>query len=104
MDTKRPVVVVTGFGPFGIHLKNASWEAVSLLPHMNLEEEHDVTLVTKEIPVAYDEVNKIVPELWKKYNPVVIYFCKFSGNQLLFRGLMWFWISVNGSRWSFSYS
>lgn len=67
----KPVVVITGFGPFGIHRKNASWEAVKLLPHMNVEEECDVSLVVAEIPVAYDEVDQLVPELWQKHKPIV---------------------------------
>lgn len=104
MEDKRPIIVVTGFGPFGIHSKNASWEAVSLLPHMNLEEEFDVTLVTNEIPVAYDEVNEKVPELWEKYNPLVTPFHEYPTAQLKFGGLILFRISVNGSRWGLSYS
>lgn len=71
MEQREPVVIATGFGPFGIHLKNASWEAVKLLQHMNLESECGIKLITKEIPVAYDEIDKIVPELWKQYKPVV---------------------------------
>lgn len=71
MEQREPVVIATGFGPFGIHLKNASWEAVKLLQHMNLESECGIKLITKEIPVAYDEIDKIVPELWKQHKPVV---------------------------------
>lgn len=73
MANEKPVVVITGFGPFGIHSKNASWEAVKLLPHMNIEEECDISLVIVEIPVAYDDVDQIVPQLWEKYKPIVIF-------------------------------
>lgn len=88
MEPQRPVVVVTGFGPFGIHSKNASWEAVKLLPHMNLETECDVTLVMKEIPVAYDEVDQIIPTLWQEHKPLVEYRCVFTeifGERITFR-------------------
>ncbi len=71
MDAEKPTIVITGFGPFGIHLKNASWEAVKLLQHMNVEAEFEVTLIVQEIPVAYDDVNRIVPELWERYKPTV---------------------------------
>ena len=72
MTETRSTIVVTGFGPFGIHLKNASWEAVKLLPDMYVEQECDVQLVIEEIPVAYEDVNTIVPELWNTYQPLVI--------------------------------
>lgn len=71
MEKRRPTVVVTGFGPFGIHLKNASWEAVKLLKQIQIEDECDIRLVTEEVTVAYDEVEKVVPELWKQHTPVV---------------------------------
>lgn len=31
----------------------------------------DVELVIQEIPVIYNKVQKIIPELWEKYKPVV---------------------------------
>jgi pyroglutamyl-peptidase len=64
-------VVVTGFGPFGDHKINASWEIVKLLPSMNVEEEFDVKLIIHEIPVAYEYVAEKVPFIWKAYNPMV---------------------------------
>ncbi|XP_060536331.1 pyroglutamyl-peptidase 1 [Cylas formicarius] len=61
-------IVVTGFGPFGEHKVNASWEAVSLLPE-KLENFH---LVKEQIPVVYKHVESKIPELWNKYNPKLI--------------------------------
>lgn len=85
MEEHKPTIVVTGFGPFGMHIKNASWEAVKLLQHMHLEEELDVNLEVKEIPVAYDEVDKIIPELWEKHQPLVsiLLFLSSNNNKLV---------------------
>jgi hypothetical protein len=69
-------VVVTGFGPFGNYKINASWEAVKLLPSMNIEEEFGVKLIIHEIPVTYEYVAENVPALWKVHNPMV---CILSG-------------------------
>ncbi|XP_076635615.1 pyroglutamyl-peptidase 1 [Colletes latitarsis] len=68
------IVIVTGFGPFGNHVINASWEAVKELSklHADSRELRDVKLIIKEIPVSYDDVASYVPELWKEYNPTVI--------------------------------
>jgi pyroglutamyl-peptidase len=67
-------IVVTGFGPFGDHKINASWETVKLLPSMNVEEEFGVKLIIHEIPVAYEYVAEKVPSIWKAHNPMV-YIC-----------------------------
>ena len=48
-------VVVTGFGPFGIHKVNASWVAVQELKNLGLEDPF-VDLITEEIQVDYDFV------------------------------------------------
>lgn len=64
----KDVVLVTGFGPFGEHNVNASWEAVKLLPEYKIE---NVQIVVEEIPVVYKYVEKNIPLLWKKYNPKV---------------------------------
>jgi hypothetical protein len=64
-------VVVTGFGPFGNYKINASWEAVKLLPSMNIEEEFGVKLIIHEIPVMYEYVAEKVPVLWEVHNPMV---------------------------------
>lgn len=33
----------------------------------------DCNLVIKELPVSYDVVTEIVPQLWKEFNPKVIF-------------------------------
>lgn len=67
-------VIVTGFGPFGDHKINASWETVKLLPSLNIEEEFGVKLIIHEIPVTYDYIAENVPILWKEHNPMVCTF------------------------------
>lgn len=64
------VVLITGFGPFRGHKINASWEAVKLVPTESLNQ---ADVIVQEIPVIYNVVDSIVPELWKKYNPTVSY-------------------------------
>ncbi|XP_065200935.1 pyroglutamyl-peptidase 1 isoform X2 [Planococcus citri] len=39
---------------------------------MHLEEECNVRLITEEIPVTYDDVDTIVPQLWNKYQPLLM--------------------------------
>lgn len=63
-------VLVTGFGPFGVHNVNISWEIAKILPSLKLES-HGISLILQEIPVAYSAVNEQVPLLWKKHQPRV---------------------------------
>ena len=58
-----------GFGPFGNHNVNASWEAVQELEKLVTSDEF--VLVTREIPVEYDTVKTLVPSLWKQFQPKV---------------------------------
>lgn len=67
-------VIVTGFGPFGVHKINASMETVKLLRSLDIERELGIQLVTKEIPVEYDYVKNEIPILWKLYKPKVWYY------------------------------
>lgn len=64
-------VLVTGFGPFGVHTVNASSESVKLLATLDLEREFGIRLITKEIPVIYDYVQTNIPLLWENYKPKV---------------------------------
>lgn len=64
-------VLVTGFGPFGVHAVNASSESVKLLPTLDLERELGIRLITKEIPVIYDYVQTNVPQFWETFKPKV---------------------------------
>lgn len=65
-------VIVTGFGPFGVHKINSSMEAVKLLRGLDVERELGIQLVTKEIPVEYDYVKNEIPILWQLYKPKVM--------------------------------
>ncbi|XP_011498231.1 PREDICTED: pyroglutamyl-peptidase 1 [Ceratosolen solmsi marchali] len=70
----RLTVLVTGFGPFGSHKINASWEAVKQLPELfkTLGDSMKINLIVEEIPVAYKQVSFKVKELWEKYKPSII--------------------------------
>ncbi|XP_046386564.1 pyroglutamyl-peptidase 1 isoform X2 [Ischnura elegans] len=72
VDARDSKVVVTGFGPFKHHTVNASWEAVKLLPSLNVEDSLGVKFVIEEIPVSYEAVTERVPQLWKTHNPVLV--------------------------------
>ncbi|KOB73043.1 Pyroglutamyl-peptidase 1, partial [Operophtera brumata] len=46
----KPIVLVTGFGPFANHPVNASWEGVKLMNKDEIEKKHNIELVQIEIP------------------------------------------------------
>ncbi|XP_022105505.1 pyroglutamyl-peptidase 1-like [Acanthaster planci] len=75
---KKSTVVVTGFGPFWEHKVNASWSAVQELDRLGLEDE-DVELITFEIAVEYETAKKLVPQLWKEYDPCLMVHVGVSG-------------------------
>lgn len=72
-----PVVLVTGFGPFGNHNVNASWEAVLELDKLVTGDEF--MLITREIPVEYYTVRTLIPTLWKEYQPKLVIHIGVSG-------------------------
>ncbi|XP_045526154.1 pyroglutamyl-peptidase 1 [Pieris brassicae] len=65
----KPIVLVTGFGPFINHPINASWEAVKLLKKDEIEKKHKIELVQLELPVTYENVDEFVPALWETHEP-----------------------------------
>ncbi|KPJ07526.1 Pyroglutamyl-peptidase 1 [Papilio machaon] len=65
----KPLVLVTGFGPFLNHPVNASWEAVKRINKEELETKHNIELVLLEIPVTYENVDEFVPALWETHTP-----------------------------------
>ncbi|XP_003385640.1 PREDICTED: pyroglutamyl-peptidase 1-like [Amphimedon queenslandica] len=70
VETKPLTVLVTGFGPFGSHKVNSSWEAVKLLPSMGLTANgRELRVETREIRVSYELVRDRVPALWDEINP-----------------------------------
>ncbi|KAK9511117.1 hypothetical protein O3M35_005742 [Rhynocoris fuscipes] len=68
----KNTIVVTGFGPFGPHKVNDSWECVKRLKETNIEDELGVSLITKELPVVYANSEREVPDMWSKYNPFLM--------------------------------
>ncbi|XP_039759647.1 pyroglutamyl-peptidase 1 [Pararge aegeria] len=65
----KPIVLVTGFGPFLNHPVNASWEAVRAMNKEEIENKCNVELVQLEIPVTYENVDEFVPALWETHTP-----------------------------------
>ncbi|KAM5194849.1 pyroglutamyl-peptidase 1 [Mantella aurantiaca] len=77
MEKKRRRVVATGFGPFGEHVVNASWVAVQELKKIGLGD--GVDLHVHEVPVEYETVQRLIPELWVKYKPELFVHVGVSG-------------------------
>lgn len=72
MSQKHREIVITGFGTFtGQDKINASMEAVHRLP--GSLEVNSIHFVVKqfEIPVVYEEVDIVVPKIWKD-KPVLV--------------------------------
>lgn len=70
IETEGHNVVITGFGLFRDHQLNPSWECIkdeqfSLDPVK-------VNIVKKQVDVSYEEVDRVVADLWKKYNPLLM--------------------------------
>ncbi|CAG9766302.1 unnamed protein product [Ceutorhynchus assimilis] len=68
MNPSNNNILVTGFGPFGEHTINASWEAVSILPDKIAQ----YNIIKKQIPVSYKHVEENVPLLWDLHNPKLV--------------------------------
>lgn len=56
---------MTGFGLFRNYKVNSSWESVKRLKLKG------VNLIIKEIPVAYEDVDRYVSQIWSNYKPLV---------------------------------
>ena len=63
--------LLLGFGPFSTHVINASWVAVKEMDATGGLGE-DINLVTLELPVCYEKVLHLVPELWRRHQPKVV--------------------------------
>lgn len=68
---EKKTVLVTGFGPFGSHKINSSWEAAKELKNLGLGVE-GVELVIEKVPVLYDSVDKIMPSLLETHQPCLV--------------------------------
>ncbi|XP_037083327.1 pyroglutamyl-peptidase 1-like [Pollicipes pollicipes] len=71
-DGPNDVIFVTGFGPFGTHVVNASWEAVCRLHEVGVAEELGVQLVIEEVPVTYEYVMREIPKRWRELRPRLV--------------------------------
>lgn len=72
INSEKRTIIVTGFGPFGSHKINASWQAVKLLPEMLDVDDLDVTLIVEEIPVDYEESVKRMSKLCEEHKPILV--------------------------------
>ncbi|XP_013192444.2 pyroglutamyl-peptidase 1 [Amyelois transitella] len=79
-DFFKPIVLVTGFGPFANHPVNASWEAVKLMNKEEIERKHKIEFVPLEIPVTYENVDEFVPALWDTHEPKLMIHVGVSSN------------------------
>ncbi|XP_077296317.1 pyroglutamyl-peptidase 1 [Arctopsyche grandis] len=79
MESVKPTVIVSGFGPFGVYTVNPSWESVKKMSKLDLEKDFDIQFITVEIPVVYDTVDALVPTLWKQYHPLLFVHVGVSG-------------------------
>ena len=69
------IIIVTGFGPFAGHEeRNASWEAVKLLPDVFHFRKDAYQLRKYQVPVIYEEVNRILPQIWNQKPDVSLTF------------------------------
>jgi len=66
------VIFVTGFGPFGTHTVNASWQAVCRLHESDLARQLGVQLVIEEVPVKYEYVLREIPKRWRELRPRLV--------------------------------
>ncbi|XP_063700365.1 pyroglutamyl-peptidase 1 [Culicoides brevitarsis] len=72
------LIIVTGFDIFvGHEIRNASWEAVKLLPSTIKHEEVEYSIDTLKVPVSYEAVDEIIPKIWAR-NPKLVIHCGVS--------------------------
>lgn len=58
-------ILVTGFAPFGADERNASWDAVSMLPEVLC----GAQLIKRQLPVEYDAVGGVLAQLLEAERP-----------------------------------
>lgn len=69
-NSKSRNVVVTGFGLFRDHKSNPSWDAIK---DGKLKiDRPNINVITKQINVCYEEVDRVVEEIWTKYDPLIV--------------------------------
>ena len=58
-------ILITGFAPFGADERNASWDAVSMLP----DAVNGAALIKRQLPVEYDTVGEVLASLLAREKP-----------------------------------
>ena len=58
-------ILITGFAPFGADERNASWDAVSMLP----DRVDGAVLIKRQLPVEYDTVSEVLSSLLAREKP-----------------------------------
>lgn len=58
-------ILITGFAPFGADERNASWDAVSMLP----DAVNGAALIKRQLPVEYDTVGEVLASLLAREMP-----------------------------------
>ena len=71
-EVNRPVVVLTGFAPFGADSTNPSWEAVQQLAHGWDVGREGIELVVEELPVTFAEVRGRLSRLLQEHSPQLL--------------------------------
>ena len=64
-------ILVTGFEPFGGSSRNASWEAVSLLPETIARH----AVYRMRLPVCYGQAGDLLVEMMRRIRPAVTLCC-----------------------------
>ena len=70
-------ILVTGFEPFGGSSRNASWEAVSLLP----ETIAGHAVYRMRLPVCYGQAGDLLVEMMRRIRPAVTLCCGVAGGR-----------------------
>lgn len=68
----KPVVVLTGFAPFGADSRNPSWDAVELLSRSWDAQTEGVELVVEELPVTFAGVREPLERLLRTHEPEML--------------------------------
>jgi len=73
-EEKRPVILLTGFGPFAGYETNPAWLALQALEKRCNEDlpSSKIKFVFRMIPVEYETVMETMPRWWSELQPKVI--------------------------------
>lgn len=70
MTTDKDTIVITGFGLFRNHSSNPSWEAIR--DGQLRIDRPNLNIVTREVSVSYEAVDRAVEDLWSRYKPLLM--------------------------------